>query len=82
MNIEELIIHRDRTLPGPVLADDSLQAMRYETVRSLSPRTFAALHASAMMQHRADEDFATAFDRNVDLLILTNAVQAREGERV
>lgn len=77
--IKQLLARRDRTTPGAVLADDSLQAMRYECVRSLSPHHFAALHRSAILHHGEDETFARAFDRVVDVLILTE--HAREKER-
>lgn len=75
--IAQLLARRDRTTPGAVLADDSLNALRYELVRSLSPRHFAALHRSAILDHGEDETFARAFDRVVDVLILTQAADER-----
>lgn len=74
--IPQLLAHRDRTTPGAVLADDSLNAMRYEAVRLLNPRQFAALHASAFT-HERGETFAETFDRMVDVLILTRASDER-----
>lgn len=76
--IAQLLAHRDRTTPGAVLADDSLNALRYETLRSLSVRSFAALHASAMIYNERGETLEAAFDRMVDVLILTRASDERK----
>lgn len=78
MTIPTLLAHRSRTMPGAVLANDALNAMRYEALRSVLPKYFAALHASAIEHHKADEDFGEAMDRMVDVLILTRASDERK----
>lgn len=76
--IAKLLARRDKTTPGAVLADDSLNAMRYAVLRGISPKEFAALHKSVYKNHDRDESWEEAFNRLVDVIILTQAAERNQ----
>lgn len=78
MTIPQLLARRDKTTPAAELADDSLNALRYAALRNLNPREFAALHKSVYKSHASDETWEEAFNRLVDVLILTAAAREME----
>lgn len=76
--IAQLLARRDRTTPGAVLADDSLNALRYECLRGLKPHLVPVLYSTAILYHEVNETFEQAFDRIVDVQILTEAAREKE----